>query len=97
MTEELSQPSSSSRHDDEALERAVLSRALDLRPERLTIGEMVRELAGEQQAGEQLRGAVERAARGLADAQLIHLAPLDQQELVELTRSAIRLQELLEG
>ena len=95
MTEEVSQ-APSSRRDDDALERAVLSRALAVRPERLTVDEMVRELAGKE-GSEQLREAVERAARRLADAQLIQSAPLDQQELVELTRSAIRLHELLDG
>lgn len=83
-------------NDDVTLERALLSRAFAVRPERLTIGDVARELAG-RQASEQLRLGVERAARRLADAQLIQSAPLDHQELVELTRTAILLHELLEG
>ncbi len=79
------------RDDDLAMESAVLQRVLDVHPARLTVDELVREIAGEAaEFGD--RDAVERAARDLGGVGLLHT--LD--DFVTPTRAALRFQELLD-
>ncbi len=77
--------------DDLAMESAVLQRVLDVHPARLTMPELIRELAGEE-ADFGTRDAVERAARDLSGVGLIHLVD----EFVTPTRAALRYSELLD-
>jgi hypothetical protein len=76
--------------DDAAIEAAVLRQLLALHPVQLTLGELVREVAGE--AGDfALADAVERAVRDLSAAGLAHHSG----DLVLPSRAALRLDDLL--
>jgi hypothetical protein len=79
------------RDDDLATESAVLQRIIDVHPARLTIAELVRELAGEE-VDFGTRDAIERAARDLSGVGLVHMAD----DFVTPTRAALRYWELLE-
>jgi hypothetical protein len=79
------------REDDRAMESAVLQRVLDVHPARLTVPELIRELAGEE-VDFGTRDAIERAARDLSGVGLLHLVD----EFVTPTRAALRYAELLE-
>ena len=79
------------RDDDLTMESAVLQRVLDVHPARLTVAELIRELAGED-ADFGIRDAIERAARDLSGVGLVHLAD----EFVTPTRAALRYAELLD-
>jgi Arc/MetJ family transcription regulator len=87
---EESDDSRTTMEEDEAVESAVLMRALDLHPSRVTVAELVRDLAGEQ-AGFGERDAIERAVRDLSGAGLLHCTD----EFVLPTRAALRFDELL--
>jgi hypothetical protein len=77
--------------DDLAMEAAVLQRVLDVHPARLTVSELIRELAGEEvEFG--IRDAIERAARDLSGVGLVHLVD----DFVTPTRAALRDSELLD-
>jgi hypothetical protein len=79
------------RDDDLAMGSAVLQRVLDVHPARLTLDEMIREIAGEAaEFGD--RDAIERAARDLGGVGLLHT----RDEFVTPTRAALRFQELLD-
>ncbi|HVS98917.1 MAG TPA: hypothetical protein VHE08_00220 [Solirubrobacterales bacterium] len=56
---------------DARLESALLQRVLDLHPTRVTVEELIRDLAGEG-ADFGLRDGIERAIRELAGAGLLH-------------------------
>jgi hypothetical protein len=77
--------------DDIAMESAVLQRILAVHPARLTVPELVRELAGEE-VDFGTRDAIERAARELSGVGLVHLAD----DFVTPTRAALRYSELLD-
>ena len=77
--------------DDLAIESAVLQRILDVHPARLTVPELIRELAGEE-VDFGTRDAIERAARDLCGVGLVHL----MDEFVTPTRAALRYAELLD-
>jgi predicted transcriptional regulator len=79
------------RDDDLAMESAVLQRLIDVHPARLTLPELVRELAGEE-VDFSVRDAVERAARELSGVGLIHL----KDDFVTPTRAALRYTELID-
>jgi hypothetical protein len=79
------------RDDDLSMESAVLQRVLDVHPARLTLAELVRELAGEE-VDFGTRDAIERAARDLSGVGLLHLAD----DFVTPTRAALRYSELLD-
>lgn len=81
----------SNRDEDAELESAVLQLLLDLHPARLTMGELVREIAGER-PGFAARDALERAVRDLAAAGLVHRG----EALVEPSRAALRFSQLLD-
>jgi hypothetical protein len=76
--------------DDATVEAAVLRQLLALHPIQLTLGELIREVAG---GGEDFapRDAVERAVRELAAAGLVHR----NGDVVLPSRAALRLDELL--
>jgi predicted transcriptional regulator len=76
--------------DDAAIEAAVLRQLLALYPVQLTIGETVREIAGETDDFA-LRDAVERAVRELVASGLVHRSG----EVVLPSRAALRFEELL--
>lgn len=79
------------RDDDLAMESAVLQRVLDVHPARLTVDELIREIAGEAaEFGD--RDAIERAVRDLGGVGLLHACD----EFVTPTRAALRFQELLD-
>lgn len=76
--------------DDAAIEAAVLRQLLALHPIQLTLGELLREIAGE--AGDFApEDAVERAVRDLAAAGLVHRSG----DVVLPSRAALRFDELL--
>ena len=79
------------RDDDLSMESAVLQRVLDVHPARLTVPELIRELAGEE-VDFGTRDAIERAARDLSGVGLVHLVD----EFVTPTRAALRYAELLD-
>jgi hypothetical protein len=79
------------RDDDVAMESAVLQRVLDVHPARLTMAELIRELAGEN-VDFGTRDAIERAARDLSGVGLVHLVD----DFVTPTRAALRYWELLD-
>jgi hypothetical protein len=76
--------------DDAAIEAVVLRQLLALHPIQLTLGEVVREIAGD---GEDfaLKDAVERAVRDLTAAGLVHCSG----EVVLPSRAALRFEELV--
>jgi hypothetical protein len=78
--------------DDLTMESAVLSRAIEVHPDKLTIAELIRELAGEN-VDFATKDAIERAARDLAGCGLLHL----HDSFVSPTRAALRSEELREG
>lgn len=82
-------PRPSTNEHDRTTESAVLHRLLDIRPVKLSVAELIRELAGEE-ADFGTRDAIERAARELSGVGLIHL----DGEYVAPTRAAIRFDEL---
>jgi len=75
--------------EDENVEASVLQQLLDLHPTRLTLAELVREMAGEH-AGFAERDAIERAVRGLTATGLLH----EGEEFVAPSRAALRFSEL---
>jgi hypothetical protein len=79
------------KHEDLTTESAVLQRIIEVHPARLTVSELVRELAGED-ADFAVRDAIERATRELSGVGLLHL----QDDFVTPTRAALRYTELLE-
>lgn len=83
--------SRTTREEDDEVEAAVIAQLIDLHPTRLTLTELVRELAGERPAFAE-RDAIERAVRDLAAAGLVHRGD----EFVEPTRAALRLSRLLD-
>ena len=76
---------------DTQVESALLQRLLDLHPARMTVDELVRDLAGED-AGFGPRDEVERGIRELTGAGLLHRG---EDGLVSPTRAALRFAELL--
>jgi hypothetical protein len=76
--------------EDTAVEAAVLRLLLALHPIQLTLGELVREIAGESKDFA-LTDAVERAVRDLTAAGLAHRGG----DVVLPSRAALRLDELL--
>ncbi len=80
----------STSEEDAATEAAVLKQVLTLHPTVLTLAELIRELAGEDQ-GFADRDAVERAVHDLVGAGLLHRS----EAFVMPTRAALRLDELL--
>ncbi|HVD86200.1 MAG TPA: hypothetical protein VNB59_02225 [Solirubrobacterales bacterium] len=77
--------------DDEAVQAAMLRQLFDLHPARLTIAELIRELAGER-PGFAERDAVERAMRDLEATGLLHRGD----DFVTPSRAALRLSESLD-
>ena len=77
--------------EDMTMESAVLQRVVAVHPARLTMPELIRELAGEE-ADFGSRDAVERAARDLSGVGLVHIAD----DFVTPTYAALRYTELLE-
>jgi hypothetical protein len=77
--------------EDTRVEAAVMQRVLDLHPTRITLDELVRDLAGED-AGFGARDEIERAIRELAGAGLLHAGDGD---FVSPTRAAVHYGELL--
>lgn len=75
---------------DATVEAAVLRQLLALHPIQLTVGELVREIAGAAKDFE-LEDAVERAVRDLAAAGLAHRSG----EVVLPSRAALRFDDLL--
>lgn len=79
------------RDDDLAMESVVLQRVLGVHPARLTVPELIRELAGEEPdfgTGD----AIERAARDLSGVGLIHLVDSS----VTPTRAALCFEEMID-
>jgi hypothetical protein len=76
--------------EDAKIEAAVLRQLLVLHPIQLTLDEVVREIAGEDE-GFALKDAVERAVRELGAAGLVHRSG----EVVMPSRAALRFEELL--
>jgi hypothetical protein len=82
-------------HDeDEREEAAVLRLVLEIHPETLTQGELIRELTGGGSKTFSEADAVQRAVRDLAAAGLLHRPGED--EAVRPTRAAIRFYDLWE-
>jgi hypothetical protein len=77
--------------EDARVESALLQRVLDLHPTRMTDGELVRDLAGED-ADFGARDGVERAIRELSGAGLLHRG---DDGLITPTRAALHFGELL--
>ena len=77
--------------EDTRIEAAVMQRLLDLHPTRVTVDELVRDIAGED-ADFGARDGIERALRELAGAGLLHRADGD---FVTPTRAAVHYGELL--
>jgi hypothetical protein len=75
--------------EDENVEAAVMQQLLDLHPTRLTLTELIRELAGEH-AGFAARDSVERAVRSLTATGLLH----EGEGFVGPSRAALRFSEL---
>jgi hypothetical protein len=81
--------------EDESVESAVLRQLLELHPTRLTLAELIREIAGGEQDdcdGFAERDAVERAVRDLGAVGLLHQGG----NFVEPTRAALRFSDLLD-
>jgi len=78
--------------EDDALERAVLRRVLELHPDALSKDELLREMTQGGSAVFSEVDANERAVRDLAAAGLLH--PLGDEEFVRPTRAALRFFEL---
>jgi hypothetical protein len=76
--------------DDAAIEAAVLRQLLALHPVQLTLGELVREIAGDAEDFA-LVDAVERAVRELGAAGLAHHSG----DVVLPSRAALRFDDLL--
>jgi hypothetical protein len=76
---------------DTRLESALLQRVLDLHPTRVTVAELIRDLAGED-PDFAARDGIERAIRELTGAGLLHRGDDD---FVTPTRAAVRFGELL--
>lgn len=79
------------RQGDVATESALMQLLLDLHPTLLTVGEIVREIAGEDPAFAE-RDSIERAVRDLSGAGLLHY----KEEFAIPTRAALRFNELLD-
>jgi hypothetical protein len=77
--------------EDLATESAVLQQVLAFHPAQTTVGELVREIAGDT-PGFAERDAVERAVRDLTGAGLLHR----HDAFVVPTRAALRFNELLD-
>lgn len=79
--------------EDESVESAVLRQLLELHPTRLTLAELIREIAGgERGGGFAERDAIERAVRDLGAVGLLHRGG----DFVEPTRAALRFSDLLD-
>jgi hypothetical protein len=78
--------------EDDVVETAVLQQLLFLHPAQLSLEELQRELADDEDGFDQ-RDAVERAVRDLAAAGLLHR----NGALLAPTRAALRFDELLAG
>jgi hypothetical protein len=79
--------------EDESVESAVLHQLLELHPTRLTLAELIREIAGGDRGDAFAeRDAVERAVRDLSAAGLVHRG----EQFVEPTRAALRFSDLLD-
>lgn len=76
--------------EDASIEATVLRQLLALHPVQLTLGELVREIAGESGTFA-LKDGVERAVRELAAAGLAHRSG----DVVLPSRAALRFDELL--
>jgi len=76
---------------DAITESAVLQQVLDLHPAQVTLEELTREIGGEA-AGFAERDAIDRAARNLSGAGLLHL----RDSFVLPTRAALRFSQLLD-
>lgn len=76
---------------DLATEAVVLNRLIDVHPVVLDLGELVRELLGEDPAFER-RDAIERAVDELTGVGLLH----NREGLLTPTRAALRFGELAE-
>jgi hypothetical protein len=76
--------------DDAKVEAAVLHHLLALHPAQASLDELVREIGGGLDDFDH-RDAVERAVRDLGAAGLLHRSG----ELVQASRAAVRLDELL--
>lgn len=68
-----SPPYPSTQDDDRDTESAVLHHLLEVRPTRLTVAELIRELAGAEEVRFDVSDAIERAVRDLSAVGLIHL------------------------
>jgi hypothetical protein len=77
--------------EDTRVEALVMQRVLDLHPTRVTLDELVRDIAGED-PGFGVRDGIERAIRELTGAGLLHAADGD---FVTPTRAAVHYGELL--
>ena len=77
--------------EDARLESALLQRVLDLHPTRVTVAELIRDLAGEE-PDFAARDGIERAIRELTGAGLLHHTDDD---FVTPSRAAVRFDELL--
>jgi Fe2+ or Zn2+ uptake regulation protein len=86
-----SRDSRTTRDEDAAVELAVLDSLIDLHPARLTVEELIAELAGEQPEFSE-RDAIERAIRDLAAAGLLHR----REGSVEPSRAALRFSRLID-
>ena len=78
--------------EDARVEAALLQQVLNLHPARLTVAELVRDLAGGE-ADFGARDAIERAIRELVGAGLLHRT---EDTLVTPTRAALHFGRLLE-
>jgi hypothetical protein len=78
--------------EDSRVEAAVLQRVLDLHPTRVTVDELVRDLAGED-ADFAARDEIDRAIRELTGAGLLHGT---DDAFVTPTRAAVHYGELLD-
>lgn len=83
--------------EDEGVESAELRQLLELHPTRLTLAELIREIAGGDRGGGRggdfaERDAVERAVRDLSAVGLLHRG----EDFVEPTRAALRFSDLLD-
>ncbi|HEX8753649.1 MAG TPA: hypothetical protein VF731_09565 [Solirubrobacterales bacterium] len=76
---------------DATIESIVLRQLLALHPTQVTVGELIRELAGPE-ADFAARDAIVRATRDLAGVGLLHL----NGELLTPTRAALRFAQLLD-
>jgi hypothetical protein len=82
--------------DDDRQQAAVLRQVLELHPDVLARGELIREMTGGGSQGFGDVDAVERAIRDLTRSGLLHLAA-SEDDIVRPTRAAVRYFELTGG